>query len=210
MKKNIIVWLDVDDVLLDFKAKYNRHLRINYGLKIKDNYVPKNWHYTEVLPKKVSFAETMQGLGMPWAKNLKPIDQAMEFTQKLKSLGIKVILITHIEGEQGPDRIENLVENKIHFDEIYFTMGRKKSEFAKAISLRYPKHQHIFVDDKAENVTDFLTHVPKTIFGVTMDLPYNDPVIASWDDTLGTLISHPKNQQGMFKVVLNYLKKHFK
>jgi hypothetical protein len=52
MKKEIIVWLDVDDVLLDFKKKYNRHLRENYNVNIKDNYIPKNWHYTEVLPPK--------------------------------------------------------------------------------------------------------------------------------------------------------------
>lgn len=210
MKKEIIVWLDVDDVLLDFKMMYNRHLKENYDIKIPHNYIPKTWHYTEILPKKIKFGQTMETLGKRWAKNQKALEGAKDFTKQLKKMGYRVILITHIEGEQGPDRINCLMREGIHFDEIYFTMGRTKSEFAVEVVKRYPKAVNCFMDDKAENVVDFLMNVPKTELGLTLDLPFNDQTFATLPEELrdGRFVA-VKTHKDMYKAMLKFLKKHF-
>lgn len=207
-KPKIIVWLDVDDVLLDFKGKYNRHLRENYNINIKDSYIPLNWNYGEVLPPKVLFKQTMKTLGRFWAGEQKALSGAKQFTQTLKKMGVKVILITHIEGEQGPNRIETLIKEGLFFDEVYFTMGRSKSDFAKQIWKRYPGYINCFMDDKAENVIDFIHHVPQTKFGVTLKVPYNDKTFRQCQ------LSPPdhrllwvKDYKAMYRAMLKFVKK---
>jgi hypothetical protein len=97
----------------------------------------------------------MKSLGKYWAGDQKVLSGAKEFCQELKKYKVKIILITHIEGYQGPNRIKCLVEQGIVFDEIYFTMGRHKSEFAKELIKRYKNSVNFFMDDKAENAYDF-------------------------------------------------------
>lgn len=201
--KKTIVWLDVDDVLLDFKNRHNKFLRKKYKVNIPDDYVPQTWDYLEVLKHPLTFIETLRALGTNWSRNQKALPQAKEFTQKLKKAGVRVILITHIEGEQGPDRIANLVKNGITFDEIYFTMGRKKSDFMKALILKYPGCRHVFVDDKASNVIDFLKTIKESTLGVSLDLPFNQEWLKEYR---GKKLVLTKNYLDMYDVVLKFLK----
>jgi hypothetical protein len=206
----IIVWLDVDDVLLDFKHMYNRHLKENYGIKIPENYQPLTWDYTEVLPKKIKFPETMKTLGKFWTSNQTALPGAAQFTKTLEKLGVHIILITHIEGEQAPDRLAVLTDQKICFHEAYFTMGRTKGDFAKQVVRRYPKAINLFMDDKAANVVEFLNEVPRVHTGITLTVPYNDgerSVILENDFGKILWVKDPEQMyQTMIKVVRQLLK----
>lgn len=202
--KSVIIWLDVDDVLLDFKNRHNRFLRKKYKVNIPDDYIPLNWDYTEVIEAPLTFKETMQALGNRWSQNQKALPGASKFVKTLKKHGYHIILITHIEGEQGPERIKNLIKNKIIFDEIYFTLGRHKSEFAKEIIKKFPKDfSHIFMDDKAGNVIDFIENVPQTTLGVSLDLPFNEQWLKKYKNKKLKLA---KNYLDMYEIVYKFLK----
>lgn len=209
-KPKIIVWLDVDDVLLDFRSMYNRHLKENYGIKIPEDYQALTWDYTEVLPKKIKFPETMKTLGKFWTANQQALPGAAKFTQDLEKLGVHIILITHIEGEQAPDRMKVLTDQKISFHEAYFTMGRTKGDFAKQVVRRYPNAINMFLDDKASNVWEFANVVPRVHTGITLDVPFNDgekEVVLKQDE--GKIL-FVKDQKQMYKTALRLVKKLLK
>lgn len=202
----IIVWLDVDDVLLNFRHMYNRHLKENYGIKIPTNYQALTWDYTEVLPTKIKFPETMGTLGEYWTNQQKIIPGADKFTQALDKLGVHIILITHIEGKQGPNRIEALTNQGVNFHEAYFTMGRTKGDFAKQVVRRYPKSINMFMDDKASNVEEFVKVVPRVHTGITLDVPFNEgekSVVLAENE--GKIL-FVKDQTQMYKTMLKIVK----
>jgi hypothetical protein len=92
-------------------------------------------------------------------------------------MGCRIILLTSVNGTQGPERIKNLYSHSIYFDEAFFTRGRQKSEFANELLPRYVDSQgrpckSILVDDYAKNVVEFVQHVPGALYGVTLAAGY--------------------------------------
>ena len=176
VSNGIVVWLDADDVAVDFHRFFNAHLRQN-GYKVALDFIPQKYSYLDVMSQS-QFNAMFSSLGSHWPRDLEAFSGAAEFTRRLKELGCRVIIITSIDGHQLPERIKNLQEHQIYFDEIYATKGRNKSEYAKELLPRYVSARgapvlNILVDDFAKNVLDFVEQVPRAVKGITMDIGYS-------------------------------------
>lgn len=174
----LVLWVDVDEVLLNFLRRFNQEL-VGRGYDIPLDYVPSYYDYDEILgPGK--FLSVFTAMTSDWLRELSPFPGADEFTRRLKELGCRVILITSVTGVQLPLRLENLRRAEIYFDEIYATRGLAKSTFVRELIPRYVDSRgrptkHIIVDDTLSNVLEFLSGVPRSVRGVTMSVPYNLP-----------------------------------
>lgn len=174
MSKNIVVWVDADEVLVDFKSMFHAHLNEKYKFNLAPNYHAADWNYGCLFKDVKDFGVAFDSLPSNWPLNLKAIPGAKQFITTLKELGCKVVVITHLPAEKAPDRLENFAKNELNFDEIYFTWGRDKCDYAKALLPRYGQAHHLFIDDRASNVTGFLDKMPGMLsYAVTLNVPYN-------------------------------------
>lgn len=204
-----LAWIDVDGVLLNFNELVARHLNKLYGLSLPENFIPKDWNYLDVLPPGIQFSDVMKSLPDGWEGMLNAYEGAEKFTRELKRMGAEVVVITQISGVKAPDRIKCLIDHNITFDEVYFTLGRKKSEFASQIIRRHRKEcgniqDSFIVDDKAENTVEFLEEVPGTKFVVTANYPYNSEAIEKCSKLYSSEVFNfqSKNPQDMYETTL--------
>ena len=212
VKSGVVVWVDVDEVLVEFRSMLNDHLNKSFNLNLDRDYVAHDWHYSDVLPKEASFPTIMSGLPKNWPEHQPLYAGAAEFTQTLKEMGCEVVLITHIDLELAPYRLKNLFYHGIYFDEIYFTLGKSKTDFAVPLSLRFTDEENrpaknIIIDDKAQNVIEFLDMVPNMSLAVTMDYNYNKESLAKCRNYGKMLDAKSKTQQEMYKKVLAEVKR---
>jgi len=172
-----VVWLDVDDVLVDFCGLYNAHISsLGYGPLEKD-YVPRHWNYSEIVGGESHGRAVFAALPPDWPLKLEAKRGAVAFTWRLHRAGARVILITSLEQRHASARIENLVAHGFYFDEIYFTGhgdGQEKHHYIDAHFQRYGSARHIFIDDYAKNVVAVAGALGALVESWTFDRPYND------------------------------------
>jgi hypothetical protein len=200
----IVVWIDVDEVLLNFCRKFNQEL-IRLGYEVPVDYVPIDYDYCEIVGPG-AFPGIFEGMDPKWVGELDGFPGAAEFTRRLKELGCRVVLITSIHGFQMPDRIHNLRQHKIYYDELYPSRGRKKSEFARVLLPRYvdPRGKpcrHIIIDDTMKNTLEFVDNVPRAVKGITLNVPYNRLELERHGDD-ARINSEATTQRGMFEATL--------
>ena len=210
----MVMWVDADEVLVHFQKLFHEHLRKHYKLKIPKNFVSKEWDYSGVLPKSVTIDDAMMTLPKNWTEIQESHDGAKDFTLALKKLGCRVVVITHVNEELAPGRIQNLLGHGIYFDEIYFTLSHKKIDFAKKLVRRYVDSdgkpvKNLFIDDRAKNIVEFLQEMPNFIHGITLDTPYNELEMSQYGSYLNMDFTS-KNQKDMFKKTLSLIKKHLR
>jgi hypothetical protein len=201
----VIVWLDVDDVLLDFRRMYNRHLKEKYNINILEDYQASTWDYTEIL-ETIKFLDTMSTMSEHWTSTQKIIPGADKFTQELEKLGVHIILITHLDGSLAPNRIDALTSQNVVFHEAYFTMGRTKGDFAQQVVRRYPKALNLFMDDRAANVEEFVRVMPRVHTAITLDVPFNEPEKSNALESGEKRILFVPDQQAMYQEMLKIVK----
>jgi FMN phosphatase YigB (HAD superfamily) len=205
----VVVWVDVDGVLLDFRSFFHKVLKEKAGIQLADDYMSPSWTWDEVL-KNGQFTEIFNALPNNWTENLKVYKGASDFTHLLKKMGCHVNIITDVKGPSTIYRIKNLEKNKIFFDAIFFTHGHAKSEFITPMMDKYVDPEgnpakHIFIDDRAKNVDDFLSNIPGAELGVTIDYPYNSVELAEMPKkySLRVFSFSSKTPQEMFTVVFD-------
>lgn len=208
MDSNIVVWVDADEVLVDFKSMFHTYLNEKYNLSLPLGYHAANWNYGCLFDDPKDFAAAFEGLPFNWPLKLKAIEGAKEFINQLKSLGCKVVVITHLPPEKAPDRLENFTNNDLNFDEIYFSWGRDKCDYAKALLPRYGEAQHLFIDDRASNVTGFFEKIPGMLtYAVTLDVPYNiETLIKNKDIPQELLDTSSTSQKEMYSKIIQKVK----
>jgi hypothetical protein len=204
----IVVWLDVDDVLVDFHKIFNSYAR-RRGHDIPVHYMPERYSYAEVMSEK-EFITCFNGLGDDWPARVHALDGAAEFTRQLSEMGCRVILITSVNGYQGPERIQNLCKNKIYFDEIYLTRGRRKGEFASWLSTRYVdsrgrRVKSILVDDYAKNAVEFVRNVPNSS-ATTLGVGYSKEWVRKYKH-LKRIDGASKNQKELYDATFKMIAK---
>lgn len=210
----IVVWVDADEVLVKFQKLFHEHLRNHYKLKIPKNFVSKEWNYSSALPKSITIDDAMATLPQNWTEIQEAHEGAKEFTEALNKLGCRVVIITHVNEDLAPGRVQNLLGHGIYFDEIYFTLRHKKIDFAKKLVRRYVDQdgkpvRSVFIDDRAKNVVEFVQELPNFIHGITLDTPYNDVEKADYGSYLNMDFSS-KNQADMFKKTLDVIKRRIR
>jgi hypothetical protein len=209
VKSGIVVWVDVDEVLVSFRKMFHKYIRDKYKIAILDDFIPNDWIYSEVFKTKEKFNEAFEALPKDWPKDLEIYSGALSFINELKSLNCRVVLITHLPTQFSPERIENLVRHNIDFDEIYFTYGRDKTEYSMALEKRYQNEKgnpvtNLFIDDKALNVEEFLDRMPNVNFAVTLNQRFNNIDIKRMKSKYNNskLNCESLNQQEMFDKIL--------
>jgi hypothetical protein len=204
----IVVWLDVDDVLVQFHSFFNKFLQ-KKGYIIPVDYKPEKYSYAELMPEE-EFLRYFDELGAKWPAKLKAYKGAAEFTRQLSEIGCRVVLITSIDGQQGPERLKNLCKHKIYFDEMYLTRGRQKSEFASWLSMRYVNSRgnpvkNILVDDYAKNAVEFVKMVPNSM-AATIDIGYSKDWIRR-SLHLKKIVATPKNPAELYEATFKLITK---
>lgn len=205
----VIVWLDVDDVLVDFLGKFNKHLNARLGTSLHRSYMPKSLGWSEIVSKE-AFEFAMNSLPDDWTGDMEIFKGAAEFTKKLRKAGVRVNIITSIFSKSAPYRIKSLIAQGVEFDEAYFTKGAEKGAFARELVERFKKNgkypKSILVDDMMRNCIEFTEKVPNSA-AFSLDYPYNDDARAALRRTGAilpiTLVKKPKD---LYKAVADYAK----
>jgi hypothetical protein len=176
VNNGVVIWLDVDDLLVSFNRMFNAHLR-SRGVSLCLDFMPQKYSWADIMSAD-EFNEHFLALGPHWPRDLEVFSGAAEFTRRLKELGCRVILLTSIDSTMLPERLKNLQDHKIYFDEAYPTKGRQKSEFANELHSRYVNARgapvlNIICDDYGKNVLEFVENVPRTVKGFALDIGYS-------------------------------------
>lgn len=193
-----VVWLDVDDILLDFCGMYNKHLSgLGYsspGRKrgIPEGYYPDNWNYSEIVSQE-EHRDVFGTLPVDWPASLRAHGGSIGFTWRLHEAGARVVLVTSLPQTKALYRMRNLLAHGFYFDEIYFTghgEAQSKEEYVEALMQRFPASRHIFVDDRGETCLAFAKHFGNSRIDVhTVDRPYNKKFSEEFD-TWGCIRVH--------------------
>ena len=210
--QNVIAWVDVDSVLVDFYQMFHKHLEVNFGYKIEPNFIPRSWTYDDVL-RGHTFEQVFGSLPNNWAADLSVYEGAREFMSELHELGCYVILLTHLPESQKHHRLGNLIKNAIYFDEIFFPYGQPKSQVADMLLPRFESGngksiEGFIVDDYFKNIVDVLTldHVKA---GFSLAYPFNEAYKPMVEPQGKDLHLYPTSPQELYEVTLRSVKKRF-
>jgi FMN phosphatase YigB (HAD superfamily) len=207
-RNGITIFCDSDEILTEFHNPFNEFLRKN-GYDAPHGWIPKLYSYRDIMLQE-EFDRMFALFGKDWPARVPAYDGASEFLRQLKILGCHVVVVTSIPGEQGPERILNFCKHGFFYDEIFFTMGRKKSDFINAILPRYSNSKggptkNILVDDHARNCVEFVTEVPNSV-AITMQMPYGEEWLEKSKEDK-RIKGKSKNQQEVYAATLKYVTK---
>jgi len=202
-----VVWLDVDDVLVDFCGMYNAHISAMGHGPLAKEYVPLNWNYTEVLGTEKRSREIFSSLPADWPRLLEPHRAAVAFTWRLHDAGARVILVTSLEQKFATHRLANLTANGFYFDEIYFSSrgtSQEKADYIEALMGRYGAAKHIFLDDYGKNCVSVSSALGQLVDVRTFERPYNDQYKPQFGK-LGVAVS--ATRENLFDSVIEIVEK---
>lgn len=175
LKTDLILWIDVDDVLLEFRPMFNQFLRETYGFKIDNDYMAKTWTYDEIIPEGDDFMNYFNSLPVNWTENQVPFPFVKKYLNEIKKMGHHIIFITAVPEHVVHYRLKNLISHNLYFDEIYFT-SQSKSVYAKEVLKRFrdnDKLKNILIDDRAKNGVDFHKNIPNMEKIVSLKADFN-------------------------------------
>ncbi len=177
------LFLDCDDVILEYFRGFNVYIKENYGIKINKNALPEEWGYTKYIgDKEHLFAE----FSSKFNDKLEIMSGAIDFVNKAKAMGWTITLITNHPNCFTLGRIQLLNKNKLYFDNYYSCgfhdpqgqVGKfSKAEFLKRLGYKDKNNINVLVDDKFSHAHDFVK--ANLGYGVTMDRSYNEKDIAN-------------------------------
>ena len=160
------VLANFDDYLLEEFLKHDKTLR-NKGIINKDVYITRgmfDWTKEEL---NSFYKENIERIAM----NLKVMEGAKKYIDKLKEDGNKIFIITgRNNGDySNPFRMTKkwLKKNKINYDKLIFTNAYEDNSKTKAC-LKY--NVDIMIEDSARICYDLVANNIKTLI---MDTPYN-------------------------------------
>jgi FMN phosphatase YigB (HAD superfamily) len=171
---------DIDDIIVDFIGEFNVYLRKKghpdaTAQRIDKDYMPKTWGYEEFY---TTVGYDMERFINENSGNLPVFDGAVEFTQKLRGMGLEIVLMTANPAHKLYERIKSLKSQGIEFDHIYSTAALDHN----AGMIKIPKHELTldlfpdrevyFVDDRLNHVVDFVRSVPNST-GFSLARTYN-------------------------------------
>jgi len=167
MKKQLFV--DVDDVLLQWIPDFNEHIGQSR------EYIPKAWGYPELGVKYETVKAFIANGPMHPA-----IEQNVQRLNKLHDRGWDVILVTSHPTNMTMERIRNLKAVGVKFDHLVCTLlvnpDGSQTSVSKAFYIKevYGDVQgyKILVDDRLKSVNEFVKM--GVGLGVSIDRAYND------------------------------------
>ena len=167
-----IVFLDVDDILLDFQGYGVEYVRKHLNALLPEGYRPQVWSGEDL---GIAWKELIPLMQPGCNRDLVALPGAAELTNWLMNAGFRVVLITKIQSNWEL-RMQNLRTQGIRYDEIYFCpFSQGKSVFVNEVLARFkPKIPWLFLDDNYTNCLEVATASPLWP-GVVLqlDLPYN-------------------------------------
>lgn len=172
---NKIAFLDCDGVICDFTAYCLPYLAKHYGIEIPSNYIPKTWSMTDLAPPGVKPVDWTTIVPKDWCLHVKPFPGAKDFIDELKNLhGYHIVLITRIGQSRQIERMNNLFDNEIGYDEIYFSgIGQNKTDIIQCVLNRLDPDVWFFADDNGEAAHKATRECAKVY---SLRYPYNNHV----------------------------------
>lgn len=216
------LFLDFDGIIGNFDKYLYQVSRAKHPAlaNIPDTYMPKKMDFRCI--EGFDFFKALAELPATWPGELPIIEGARRFIEDAAGTGAKVILLTSVPEKAGIYRLNQMVQHGMHFDEAYFTMGQKKSDFINTVLAREERRygsfrafqKFVFVDDMAKNALDVVQNCPDIVKVVTCDIPYNNEILAKAAPehvSRLNLVPHvPEDMEetarAMYEVVVNILR----
>jgi hypothetical protein len=177
MSKTIAVFLDVDDLLVEFQPYVMQVVNATFQSSLPLDYKPNHWDWREILPAGMTDRELMRNIiPCDWPLRLEATSYAAQFTQNIAAMGVQVVLITKLEQSKQVLRLKNLAKNGIYYDEIYFCdPEHNKSDFVNSCLDRFSSDYWFFADDNAKNCTDVAEncYARENVWVYSLKYPYN-------------------------------------
>jgi hypothetical protein len=153
-----LAFIDVDGVLVDAHEEFRLHINEKFGLSLPEGFIPQTWGYTDVVPPNGQ--DWFYKFPNDWVGRVKPYEEAAFFLAKVRESGARVILISKVPMARITDRIKNLTDHQLYYDEFAAVpSGQKKSDFINAIRQRWdPRTPWLYLDDSASEIDDVLTN----------------------------------------------------
>ena len=175
MSKRLKIGIDVDGVLVDFVAAFNREATKVLGRPV--NKRPTQWDFTDVMPKE-DFSKVWLSVrqSYDWFKvNAIPIKEALEHLKGLTEQHDVYFITTRIETKGTPvskQTAATLIRFGVQYPTVIVTSN--KGAIASALEL------NAFIDDRFENCEDVYAATiveakPTKVF--LMDAIYNHQAI---------------------------------
>ena len=167
------LFVDCDDVLLDFLTEFNKFAGFPEG------YVPDSfaWGGCPEIKEQIDTFLAKQEL-------LSPLDGAREYLLEAQKLGWTVTIITAYPEKYADTRLKNLSEARIPYSSIIFTTQQSgtlnKADIINDIAKHSPVH---FVDDKLGAVNDLILKRKILCTGASVDVAYNQNCVKILQNT---------------------------
>ena len=190
-----VVVLDIDDVLVSFRATFNQWIRETYKIEIDDN---SNQYYSSIAVKDIGlspesvFEEFMEVDGL---LTIPAFQNASLMTETLKKSGYEIQLLTsRPEGNLKCkyQTLQSLLDNNIVFDKLNFSSEKyiwlAKQDFYLDGRFKFA------VDDSPKHVSEYANH--------------NVPVVMPIYEYNKSILNHPKKDEYIFETSLENM--HYK
>ena len=190
-----VVVLDIDDVLVSFRATFNQWIRETYKIEIDDN---SNQYYSSIAVKDIGlspesvFEEFMEVDGL---LTIPAFQNASLMTETLKKSGYEIQLLTsRPEGNLKCkyQTLQSLLDNNIVFDKLNFSSEKyiwlAKQDFYLDGRFKFA------VDDSPKHVSEYANH----------DVPVVMPIY----EYNKSILDHPKKDDYIFETSLENM--HYK
>ena len=175
-----LLLVDFDGILGNFDRYLYRKSRPNHpALKnVPDTYMNKLLDYRCI--EGFDFFKAFSEFPISWPGETDIIPGSREFLATARAAGVKIVILTSVPEKSGIYRLRQMVREGLYFDEAYFTMGHKKSEFVNTLLERHDPHTAVFIDDLAKNAIDVAENCAG-VDVVTCDIPYNHATFETAD-----------------------------
>jgi len=189
MAKTKILWLDCDEVLLDFIREFNKFLGTK-GHYVAYEYMPEKWGAWAGI-EQGDFGNLMQEFINHYSGNLPRLAKAEQLCRKARELGWHVNVITAHPSHLTKERLDNLSSEGLVFDGFYSTVsfgpdGKKFSIYKHDVAGHMPGDINVLVDDRFQTAKAWAESksLPGA-YAVTVSRSYNSDDILEYLSYLG-------------------------